>query len=106
MTALIRPLLSSNAMSIVLPDGEADIYGWEPDGDGLVTGMMLNHIGGRVAWDLLVEIAKVGRFAIHPIGCAMCFVDEADLRHAPAEFSGPTRVISSGAELLEEILAN
>src|SRR5579885_1014168 len=77
-------------------DGEADVYGMETPGASL----MINHASGRVIWDLMFELAHVGRFAVIPVGCGTIITPSIDSSDLPPEVPDPISVVRTGAELL------
>jgi hypothetical protein len=96
---LIAPLISQRDggwARLATDDGEADVFGIDQPS----TGLMFNHVSGLAAWSLLFEVARVGGFAVMPIGCATCVVDAEMLGELPAELAPDAIVVSSGDELL------
>jgi hypothetical protein len=79
---------------IVLADGEADIYGL----DDLGSGLMLNHVTGG-GWELMVTIAREARLVILPVGCRPAVASEDMLADLPEEMRREAVVVSSGEEL-------
>ena len=82
---------------IVHPEGTADVYGL--DGDS----MMVNHIEGAAVWDLLLDAARAGRWAIMSIGCPVFVTDEAMLGDLPQDLRSDAVIADSGAEVLARI---
>jgi hypothetical protein len=79
-------------------DGAADVYGRD-----LRTGFMVNHASGRIVWDVLFELARIGGLAIMPIGCPTVVTDPGAVHHLPPDLLGEVVVVSSGADLLRLI---
>lgn len=77
-------------------DGEADLYGT----DTLAAHFMINHASGRAIWDVMFDLARVGGFAVMPVGCGTCITPSTRPSDLPPEVPGPIRVVASGAELL------
>ena len=67
--------------------------------------MMITHITGDQMWDLLLEAARAGRWAIMPVGCPVFVFDEAMLNDLPEVLRPSAQMVSSGAELLAAIRA-
>jgi hypothetical protein len=100
--AVLEPFVVDRAegfAGLSLPDGAADVYGVGDPGSGL----MFNHIGGRAAWHLIYEVAKVAGFAIMPVGCGTLVPDETLREQLPADVPTPVMVVRSGAEILAAI---
>lgn len=79
-------------------DGSADVHGL----DG-TDALMVSHAAGAAIWDLLIELARVGRFTIMPIGCPTFVTDEANQSDLPAGLPGPIEVIQTGSDLMSAI---
>jgi hypothetical protein len=84
---------------ITLADGEADVFGVADPSSGL----MFNHIGGALAWDVIVEVARHGRFVIMPVGCSTCVLSKDDIGDVPAGLDDGAIVIGSGADLIQVV---
>jgi hypothetical protein len=80
-------------------DGEADVYGM----DRLATSVMINHASGRAVWDVMFELARIGGYAVMPVGCGTCITEAVDPSHLPAELPGPITVVRSGQDLLDVV---
>ncbi len=77
-------------------DGEADLYGM----DTLGSSLMINHASGGRIWDLMFELARVGGFAVIPVGCGTCITPSTNPSDLPPQAPRPISVVTSGAELL------
>lgn len=96
--AILDPLITGRSGSwakIVTADGEADVYGIDAPGSGL----MVNHASGRAVWDVLFELARATGMAVMPVGCRSSVTD-ADLIDALPAVSPSAVVVTSGAEIL------
>lgn len=80
-------------------DGAADVYGFER----LATGVMINHASGRAIWDVMFELARIGGYAVMPVGCGTCITETVDPSDLPAEVPRPITVIRSGQDLLDVV---
>jgi hypothetical protein len=80
-------------------DGEADVYGF----DSLATGVMINHASGRAIWDVMFELARIGGYAVMPVGCGTCITEVTDPSDLPAEVPEPIMVVRSAQELLNMV---
>ena len=80
-------------------DGEADVYGL----DSLATGVMINHASGRAIWDVMFELARIGGYAIMPVGSGTCITEAVDPSDLPAEVPEPITVVRSGRDLLDVV---
>ncbi len=99
---LIAPVISQRDggwARLATGDGEAEVFGIDQPSTGLV----FNHVIGLDAWSLLFEVARAGRFAVMPIGCATCVVDAEMLGELPAELAVDAMVVSSGDQLLAAV---
>ena len=85
---------------IVVPGGQADVYGLEDPSSGL----MVNRIAGSAAWDVLVEVAKAGGFCIMPAGCAVGVPKGVALDDLPFELRDNALAVTTGADL-EQLIA-
>jgi hypothetical protein len=77
--------------------GTAEVYGLDDDS------MMINHIAGDRIWDLLLEAARAGRWAIMPVGCPVFVFDEEMMNDLPEVLRPSAQVVHSGAEMLAAI---
>lgn len=84
---------------IVTADGEADVYGM----DGLGSDLMVSHASGRAVWDLMFELAVVGRFAVILPGCGTCITDASHASDLHPDVPDPVTVVGSGADLLRVV---
>jgi hypothetical protein len=80
-------------------DGEADVYGF----DSLATDLMINHASGRAIWDVMFELARLGGYAVMPVGCGTCVTEATDPSDLPAEVPEPIVVVRSGQDLLKVV---
>ncbi len=78
-------------------DGEADVYGVGS------ASLMINHAGGEVIWQVMVDVAMAADWVIMPVGCPVCVMREDMISELPAELQDGAVVIRSGAELLDVI---
>lgn len=92
--AVLAPYLDPSRTRLVLPDGEADVYGCER---APVHGLMVNHLSGSAGWDVLHRLALHAGLAVMPVGCPTAVADEAALAHLPEELRGDAVVVGSGA---------
>jgi hypothetical protein len=100
--AYLTPMIKERSRSctrIETADGEADVYGF----DSFSNGLMINHASGRAIWDVMFELARIGGYAVMPVGCGTCITDATDPSDLPAEVPGPTVVVHSGQHLLEVV---
>ena len=108
VVAVLAPYLKPSVETpgrIEHPAGNADVYGLgDGDGDGDGDGMMINHIEDGL-WDLLVEAARAGRWAIMPIGCPTCVFNAAMLANLPEDLRQDAVVVNSGADV-RDLIAN
>jgi len=98
MLAVLEPLISDRRgdwARIVTADGEADVYGLDDPSAGL----MVNHLSGVAAWDVLYQLAVEGRVAVMPVGYPPCVADPDYLDQLPEGFEDAT-VVQSGGEIL------
>ena len=96
--AILDPLIAGRSGSwarIVTIDGEADVYGIDNPGSGL----MINHASGRAVWDVLFELAERTGMAVMPAGCRWSVTDAGLIDALPA-VSPPAAVVTSGADIL------
>lgn len=81
---------------IEVEDGGADVYLSDDH-------VMVNHVGGSAAWDLLVRAAAAASWTILlPDGPAL-LAAESQRSELPAELAATALVISGGAELLDVV---
>ncbi len=80
---------------LVMPDGGADLYGY----DDLGSGFMVNHISGDDTWEALVRAAKASGLAILPVGCPICVTSGSTIADLPEDLSSDVRLVETGAEL-------
>lgn len=99
---ILEPLLENvdgDYAQIAVPGGQAEVYGLEDPH----TGLMVNRITGSAAWDVLVQIAKGGRFFIMPTGCSIGVPEGLDLHDLPAELRDEAMTVTTGADLRQLI---
>ena len=103
--AILDPLVDERGdgwAHIRTSDGGADVYGLtDPDAD-----LMFNHASGRAVWNVMFELARAAGFAVLPIGCGTCVVDEAHRDRLPAGMPEPIHLVTSGAELLSVVTSS
>jgi hypothetical protein len=80
----------------VFEDGDAEVYGTD-----LSRGLMLTHISGLAAWDVVTDLARAGSLTILAVGCPAAVPDEDLLPHLPAEMRDGAVVVTRGSELRE-----
>lgn len=80
-------------------DGEADLYGV----DSLGSHLLINHASGRAIWDVMFELARIGVFAVMPVGCGTYITDSTDRSDLPSEAPEPITVVHSGQDLLDVV---
>jgi hypothetical protein len=80
-------------LRIDVGDGGADVYLSDDH-------MMVNHAGGRMTWDLLIEAATVARWTALLSDGPPCITGEDQRHDLPVELRDEAVLISSGAELL------
>ena len=102
--AIVTPLLAGAVSDgfgrIVTADGEADLYGLGEDDHGL----MINHASGREIWQLIVDVARSGGYAVLPVGCPVCVVDEVMIGHLPDELRQDAVLVHDGGDLERAIV--
>ncbi len=50
---------------LVIDDGDAEVFGIaDPE-----TGLLFNHVSGRLMWSVIVDVARAAGFVVMPIGC-------------------------------------
>lgn len=102
--AIVTPLLagpvSAGSGRIVTADGEADIYGLGDSEQGL----MINHASGLQIWQLIVDVARAARYAVLPVGCPVCVVDEVMIGHLPDELRRDAVLIHDGGDLKRAVV--
>ncbi len=81
-------------------DGDAELYGLDDIGEGC----MITHASGRAIWDVMYELARVGRFVVIPVGCGTCIPPTVDRSDLVVELPEPITVVGSGRELLAVVL--
>lgn len=82
-------------------DGTADLYGY---GD-LGSGFMVNHVSGRLAWDLVATVATRCDMTLMAPGVAPMISSEPTRAHLPDGLGEEAVVVTSGAEILEVFAA-
>jgi hypothetical protein len=102
VAAYLAPMVKLRDASwarIATVDGQADVFGM----DRLATGFMMNHASGRAVWDVMFELARIGGYAVMPVGCGTCITDDLDPSQLPAEVPHPIKVVRSGQDLLDVV---
>lgn len=77
-------------------DGEADVYGM----DDPASGLMVNHISGAAAWEVVFQVALSARLAVIPVGCSTCVPAAEMAADLPPELAEGATVVTSGADIL------
>ena len=57
----------------------------------------------RAIWDVMFELARIGGYAVMPVGCGTCITEAVDPSDLPAEVPHPITVVHSGQELLDVV---
>ena len=99
----LAPYLKPNLETLRTDDGEADVYGLDNDP---IRHLMFNHVGGRIAWDIIFSLAQRCGWVIMPVDCPICLTHRDQLSSVPTELLDefPVVVVRSGSELLAVIL--
>jgi AcrR family transcriptional regulator len=83
----LEPYLDGNPAGgfarLATPDGDADVFGIGS------SGLMINRASGEFIWQLLIDVAVAGDYAIMPVGRPVCLVRE-DYRFTEAGYAGTT----------------
>jgi hypothetical protein len=96
----LRPYVrvdSAGHTKLITEDGEAEVYGVGTDE------LMLTHISGRRLWDVIVDVARAGDWAILPGDCPTCVPTADMIAHLPDELREDAVVVASGADVLDVI---
>lgn len=101
--AVLTPLFAERSdhgwALIQTGDGTAEVHGINhPD-----QGLMFNHVGGRIAWDVIFAVARDAGFVIMPVGCGTLLTHETMWDELPEGIPEPILTIESGADLLAVI---
>lgn len=104
LQAILAPYLGrtepdADFCELTFADGTADLYGI----DDLAQGFMVNHVSGRLAWDLLAELVTGGGLTLMPMDAPPLIAAEEQRTHLPEGFGDEAVVITSGADILREI---
>jgi hypothetical protein len=92
-------LRGDDFVRIATSDGEADVYGIDDPG----TGLIVDHASGKEIWSLLFELAIAAGFVVMPIGCGTCVTEATSVSDLPDDVPQPITRIRSGADLLAAI---
>lgn len=84
---------------LATPDGDADVFGIGS------TGLMINGDSGEFIWQLLVDVAVAGDYAIMPVGRPVCLVREDMKDDLPEEMRADAVVVRSGADVMNLVTA-
>lgn len=90
---------SDGSAHVVTPDGAADVFGIGS------TGLMISDASGEFIWQLLVDVAAAGHYAIMPVGCPVCLVREDMKDDLPEALRGDAVVVGSGTELMKAVIS-
>lgn len=101
--SVLAPYLDPSRTRLVLPDGEAAVFGCQR---APVHGLMVNHLSGYAGWDVLHRLALHAGLAMMPVGGPTAVADETVLAHLPEELRVDAVVIGSGSELLALVRAS
>ncbi len=66
--------------------------------------MLVNHVEGEPAWELLLQGARAANWVAVAPGGPVCLVDETQRRHLPPEYAEGGAVVTSGAALAAALL--
>ncbi|UZN04200.1 hypothetical protein [Cellulomonas sp. S1-8] len=77
-------------------DGTADLYGIGEPGKGF----MVNHVSGRLAWDLVAAVAERGDMTLMAPGVPPLICSESTRAHLPEGLGDEAVVVTSGADIL------
>lgn len=83
---------------VVMPDGAAEVFGIGS------TGLMVNHASGEHIWQLLVDVAAAGDYAIMPVGCPVCLVREDMKDDLPEALRADAVVVRSGPDVMSVVV--
>lgn len=83
---------------VTTPDGAADVFGIG------TTGLMINHASGESIWQLVVDVAGAGDYAIMPVGTPVCIVREDMKDDLPAALRVDAVVVRSGADVMKVVV--
>jgi hypothetical protein len=101
--ALLSPLLDDLGQRVRTVDGSASVYGAS---DSPLHGLMFNHVEGESAWDLIYDVAVASHWAIMPVGCPICLVDDGLIGLLPSDLlEDGYVVVHDGADILSAIKA-
>ncbi|MBM7820017.1 hypothetical protein JOE63_002494 [Cellulosimicrobium cellulans] len=93
-----RDVRTGEMTRAVFDDGDAEIFGAD-----LSRGLMLSHIAGLAAWDVVTDLARAGSLAILAVGCPAAVPSETLLPHLPVELRDGAVVVARGSELREAL---
>lgn len=98
--AAVEAILAADARAdgppgLTTSDGGADVYGAPSAGDWL----MVNHVEGVAAWQIMWELAGAGPYAVMPTGCPTFVASVNNVVTVPDEAAAPVIVVASGEEL-------
>lgn len=84
---------------LITADGEAGVFGIG------TTGLMINHTSGESIWQLLVDVAAAGDYAIMPVGSPVCLVREDMKDHLPEALRADAVLVRSGADMMKVVVS-
>jgi hypothetical protein len=94
---ILGPLLDSDMSNLTTGDGSAAVYGFE---SSEVNGLMLNHVAGDEAWQVIFDTAVAADWVVMPVGGPVCIVSEDQRSSVPEDLEdGAIVLIRSGDEL-------
>ncbi|MBD7917174.1 hypothetical protein H9657_02630 [Cellulomonas sp. Sa3CUA2] len=101
LRALIDPYVKSTEpesdfAQLQFDDGTADLYGIGEPGSGF----MVNHVSGRLAWDLIAKVAATGDMTLMAPGVPPMIFDESVRAHLPEGLGDEAVVVASGADIV------
>lgn len=83
---------------LATPDGAADVFGIGS------SGLMINRASGEFIWQLLVDVATAGDYAIMPVGRPVCVVREDMKDDLPEEMRADAVVVRSGTDVMNLVV--
>jgi hypothetical protein len=83
---------------LVTPDGEADVFGIGQ------AGLMINHASGEFIWQVMLDAALAGHYAIMPVGCPACIVREDMRDDLPDSLQATAVVVRSGTDVMNVVI--
>jgi hypothetical protein len=98
----LEPYLDGNPAGgfarLATPDGDADVFGIGS------SGLMINRASGEFIWQLLIDVAVAGDYAIMPVGRPVCLVREDMKDDLPEEMRADAVVVRSGTDVMKLVI--